>query len=245
MMPQPTHARDGVLAARDGHWRSRHRMEDRETVIEKILKEVSQDDAEVRDRYLGEFRHEIDEFVEVMAETFLRWYTLDDAIGPDERLGHVSEFAYSAITLHILSMKLFLSGHLVAAGNLIRQVVESMAMALLCSSASLGVLDKFIRGHFSTQKAIVQVIKHAKKLGLKKDGLKHIQKAQTFYHGYSHPSRFTLASHMSFESDGALYVGCSFDEGKIDQYRKEIAGRVGLTKVFPSFIEAVCHNIGI
>jgi hypothetical protein len=49
---------------------------------------------------------------------------------------------------------------------------------------------------------------------------------------------------MSFESEGALYVGCSFDEGKIEQYKKEMAGRVGLARVFPNFIEAVSHNLG-
>jgi len=220
-------------------------MEDRTFVIEKIMKEVSQDDCEVRGRYLAEFRYEIDEFVVVMADAFMRWLALDSAIGPDEKLGHISAFAYSAITFHILSLKLFLSGHLVAAGNLMRQVVEAMAMALLCSSSSLGVLDEFIRGHYSTQKAIVQVIKHAEKLGLKKEGLKDIQGAQSFYHGYSHPSRFTLASHMSFESEGALYVGCSFDEGKLDQYKKEMAGRLGLARVFPNFIEAISHNLGV
>jgi uncharacterized Rmd1/YagE family protein len=117
-----------------------------------------------------------------MADTFLRWQTHDETIGPDERLGYVSALVYSAITLHIFSMKLFLSGHMVAAGNLMRQVLESMAMALLCSSPSLGVLDKFIRGHFSAQKSIPQVIKHANKLGLKKEGLKKIQQLQNFYH---------------------------------------------------------------
>jgi len=220
-------------------------MENRALIIEKILKEVSQEDPEVRDRYLVEFKHEIDEFVGFMADAFMRWRALDSAIGPNKNLGHISAFVYSAITLHILSLKLFLSGHLVAAGNLMRQVVEAMAMALLCSSTSLGVLDKFIIGQYSTQKAIAQVIKHSKKLGLKKEALEDIKRAQLFYHDYSHLSRFTLASHMAFESEGALYVGCSFDEGKIDQYQKEMAGRVGLSRVFPNFIQAVSHNIGI
>ena len=220
-------------------------MEDRFAVIDKIRKEVCQDDAEVRDRFLAEFTQEVDEFVQIMADAFLGWRTLDGNIGHNEKIGNVSAFVYSAITQHILSMKLFLSGHIVAAGNLMRQVVESMAMALLCSSASLGVLEKFIRGHFSTQKAIDMVIKHYKKLGLKKEGLEDIKRAQIFYHSYSHPSRFTLASHISFETAGALYVGSSFDEGKIEQYRKEVGGRLGLAKVFCNFIEAVSHNLSI
>lgn len=218
-------------------------MEDRSVVIQNILKEVSKDDSEVRGRFLDEFRQETGEFVQHMADAFMFWRQLDQSIGADARLSHVSAFVYSAITLHILSMKLFLSGHMVAAGNLMRQVVESMAMALLCSCPPLGVLDKFIRGHFSTQKSISQLTKHANKLGLKKDGVKDIQRAQNFYHAYSHPSRISLASHISFEAEGALYVGCSFDEGKVEQYRREVAGRVSLAKVFSNFVSAVSQNL--
>jgi hypothetical protein len=61
-------------------------MEDRTSVVEKIIKEVSQDDSEVRDRYLSEFRHEVDEFVGAMADAFMRWHALDGAIGPDVSL---------------------------------------------------------------------------------------------------------------------------------------------------------------
>ena len=220
-------------------------MDTRQSVIEMILKEVSQDDAEVRDKFLGEFHQEINEFVNHMTDAFMRWRILDEDFGSDERLSYVTAFVYSSITLNILSMKLFLSGHVVAAGNLMRQVLESMAMALLCSSSSLTVLDKFIQGHYSTQKAIVQVTKHAEKLSLKNDGIKTIKRTQEFYHGYSHPSRFTLASQMSFKTEGTLYIGCSFDEGKIEQYKKEVNGRVSLAQIFSNFIEAVSYNLSI
>jgi hypothetical protein len=39
------------------------------------------------------------------------------------------------------------------------------------------------------------------------------------------------------------YVGANFDLGKIEQYRKEIDGRLGLSGVFVSFIEAVKANV--
>jgi hypothetical protein len=101
------------------------------------------------------------------------------------------------------------------------------------------------RWGIATQKSIAQLIKHSKRLGLKKEGIGDIRRAQKFYHGYSHPSLFTLASHMSFETESGLYVGCSFDEGEIEQYRKEAAGRVGLAKVFSNCVEAVSHNVSI
>ena len=115
-------------------------MTDREEATRKIETEVTRDDPEVRERFVSEFGKEIGDFVAVMANAQLRWFALDQRIWPDERLGHVSAFVYSALALHILSMKLLLSGHIVASGNLLRQVIESIAMALLCSGRELGVL---------------------------------------------------------------------------------------------------------
>jgi hypothetical protein len=215
---------------------------DHSFACEKIRTEITQDIAEVRDRFVIEFKDLIEEFVPHMADAYLKWRSLDSKIDKDERLGQVSALVYSAITLHILSMKLLLSGHIVAAGNLMRQVIESIAMALLCSVPSLGILDQHIRGKYQSNKSVSQVIEHANIIGVKLGALEDLKKAQKFYHQYSHPSLFTLASHVSFDTVGALYVGCSFDEGKVDQYRKEVIGRLNLAKVFPNFIEAVSNN---
>src|SRR5438105_8451774 len=48
-----------------------------------------------------------------------------------------------------------------------------------------------------------------------------------FYHHYSHITRLTIASTVSFSEPG-VYVGASFDHGKIKGYRKEVIGRLGL-----------------
>ncbi len=53
----------------------------------------------------------------------------------------------------------------------------------------------------------------------------------------------TLAIGMSFSQKGGLYVGASFDEGKVEAYKKETNGRVGLAKVFPNFVDGVTGNV--
>jgi hypothetical protein len=52
----------------------------------------------------------------------------------------------------------------------------------------------------------------------------------------------TLASQISFSVD-ATYVGANFDEGKMEAYRKEVAGRVELARAFPNFIAGVSANV--
>jgi hypothetical protein len=233
-------------------------MEDHAALMQKILKDISQGDDGVRNQFLGEFHQASNDFAQHMATAVLRWLSMietnvpdplgDSKLAPlkpmfvkDIRKGYVSMFVFLAITLHIQSMKLFLSGHVVAAGNLMRQVLESMAMALLCSSSPLGVLEKFIRGRFFTQRSIPQVIKNANRLGLN-EGIKGIQKIQNLYHKYSHLSQSTLLNYLSFETKG-LNTGCSFDGGKVRWYKAEVTVRLGLAKVFSNFIELVSRNM--
>jgi hypothetical protein len=177
-----------------------------------------------------------------MAEAFMRWRSLDDNVGKNEELGYVSGLVYTAITLHIQSMKLFLSGHTVAAGNMFRQVLESIALGLLCSTKRLNVLRRFIDDQYSPNNAVRDVIRHAQKLGVNKDALDVLKKARAFYSMYSHPTKLTIASIMAMSGKG-LYVGASFDEEKLYTYKKEVEGRLGLAKTFPNFITAVKLNV--
>lgn len=139
-------------------------------------------------------------------------------------------------------MKVFFAGQTVAAGNLFRQVVESIALALLCSHKDLPVLQQFIEDRYSTNKAVRDVLAQAERIELIEAAVKALEDAQVFYHMYSHPSKLTIANIVSL-SDGRLYVGASFDHDKLEAYVKEVNGRVSLAEVFVSFIEAVKSNV--
>ena len=139
-------------------------------------------------------------------------------------------------------MKLLLSGNTVASGNLFRQVLETIAVALLCSGKALGVLDRFVNDKYSTNDAIRDVLRNVDRLELKEDGVKALQNGQKFYHKYSHVTKLTIGVAESFAGEG-IYVGASFDEGKMDFYAKEVAGRLGLARVFNTFVAAVKANV--
>lgn len=171
----------------------------------------------------------------------MKWRDIDNCMG-DERRAYVSALVHSAISMHIVSFKLLLSGHIVAAGNVFRQVVEAIALSLLFSSKDLPFLAGFMDGKYSTKNAVRDVVKNWKKLGLLGGASKQLQNAQDFYSQYSHITRLTLANSISFSEPGA-YLGACFDVGKIDAYRKEVAGRVSLSEVFANFIAAVQANL--
>jgi len=217
-------------------------MEDYAQVYKTIMTEITQDDPEIRECYLKEFRDQTDKFTEGMSDAFLNWRTLDATIHGDKKRGYVSGMVYNAIILHILSIKLFLAGYIVASGNLERQVLESIALACLFSSKTLDVLDRYMRDEYSPNKAVRDVLRHAKTLNLKRDALEILQQVLDFYHKYSHPSKLTIASHISFSEQG-LYVGASFDENKVKAYAIEVNRLTNLADIFSNFIDGVKENL--
>lgn len=219
-------------------------MEDYESVAEKIRTEIKGDLFDVRKDFLEHFEKEAEQFVDLMTQAFLRWSELDGAAGQDQKKANVSGLVFSAITQHVISLRLFLSGYIVAAGNTQRQVLETIALALLCSCNQLDILDRFMKDQYSTNDAIRDALRQKNKLNVKEAALEVLRDSRTFYHIYSHPTPATLASHIRFSDEGrALYVGASFDEGKIEQYRKEVAGRISLAEVFENFVQGVINNV--
>lgn len=167
----------------------------------------------------------------------------DAKIQGNDKRAYTSALVHLAINTHIISMKLFLSGHAVAAGNLSRQVVESIALALVCSGKDLGILEQFMERKYSTNNAVRDVLRHAKKLMLNRDGVKTLRDTQKFYDNYSHPSHLAIATGMSFSERSGAYIGAAFDKGKLKEYTKEARGRVNLAKIFPNFIDGVIANV--
>lgn len=216
-------------------------METLEQARDTIYRELTSDDSEVRAEYLRLFDAQAKTFAEAMARAVVAWRPLDNE-SKDEKRSYVSALVYAAINLHVVSLKIFLLGHIVAAGNLFRQVLESIALALLCSGKGLDVLDRFMADKYSSNDAVRDVLCQWEKLGLKADAAQPLKDSQQFYHMYSHISRLTLANLISFSEPG-IYVGASFDKGKVDAYRKEVDGRVNLAKVFESFVEGVKANV--
>lgn len=217
-------------------------MKENEAIRSDITKAITQDIPEVRERFLAHFETEIKDFVEHMILAYLKWQELESMINDDQRKAYVAAIVFTTINLHIVSFRLFLSGYPVAAGNLERQVIETIALAILCSEKSLNVLDRYIDNAYTTNKAVGHLKKHKDKLQVSQDGLEALEKGLKFYHKYSHPSLLTIAEQIGFQ-DQALYLGPSFDEGKIAEYEKEVKGRVSLARTFSNVIQGVVHRV--
>ncbi|MDH5835360.1 hypothetical protein [Luteimonas kalidii] len=210
-------------------------------MIRRIL--LGMEDAEIRYRFLLDYNDQLENFVGHMVNAFLAWERLDARITKDEPSAHLTALVYGALHTHLVAMKLLLEGLLVPSGNSQRYVLESIATALLLSRPSLGYLDRYVKNTYSTTKAIRDVTKHAKTLGLEKSALATLSQRSKLYDLCSHPTQFASASLLTLQAENPQTVlGGHFDEGKALAYDNEISSRTSLAGLFPNIIYAVGRN---
>lgn len=204
--------------------------------------EITRESRAVRQEFVRTFDEQSQAFAEQMGEALSYWLDLYSLAQDNERQMKVLALAYTAISLHISSMKLFLSGHQVAAGNLMRQVLETIALTYLCTDRNLPFFKRFDEGKYSTTKAISDAKRHAERLNLSKAAISKLESAQKFYSKFSHPTVMTVGTLESFTGEG-IYLGAAYDQGKHKHYEVEVSNRLKLAKLFVGFLKSVHRNL--
>ena len=212
--------------------------------FEKIIRQViSGENDTATKEYISKFGKEIEEFAVSISATYEKWEDFNSRIGDDENKAKISNLIYCCINHCVVAMELFLSGNLVPSGNTMRQALEAIAMGILASKPDLGFLERFSNDQYSTSKAIRDVLKNSKQLNVNKTSMKTIQNSEDFYHKFSHISLMTIALNESFSNPETKPLGGYFDEGKMNQYKMEIDGRIKLANILPNLIEGIEGNL--
>lgn len=130
-----------------------------------------------------------------------------------------------------------------------RQALEGIAMALLCSTDELVVIDRKkkrgvvravywrkvdeddsrVHGHH----ALRQLGWNAEVLGVNPAGVAFLQRVQETFHPFSHCGRAAIASRAVLERPASFYIGGHFEAAKLDGYRGHIVQHIGLSGVLP------------
>ena len=224
---------------------------------DEIVKELFHDNSEVLNEFLDQFSKELLEFAELFSEAYKKYLALDHLIKDTEnrQKAFVSGITYLLLDNLLTSEKLFIMGYQIPSGNLMRQVIESIALATLCSlkdkiristkKKDIHFYTSFIN-HKSEAKSSL-ALKHLEanyeKLGINVDAINAIKKSRIFYHQYSHPGELSLASTMSFKKPIKSFIGGSFDHGKIKEYKKELLQRINFCKILPNIIEGLIYRV--
>jgi hypothetical protein len=140
-----------------------------------------------------------------------------------------------------------------AAGNLMRQVVEGIAMSFLCSTDDLLIIQTKsnqppVMAHYwqkvrdedeRTQgdRAVGQLGLNAGKLSVTAGGVGQLRRAKKYYNGFSHCGTTTITNRVPLEEVGVFHLGGLFDVAKLDVYHAELDSRISLCRMLPEFME--------
>jgi len=226
----------------------------------EIVKELFHENSEVLNEFSGRFSKEILEFAELFSEAYKKYLELNHLIKDTEnrQKAYVSGLTYLLLDNLLTSAKLFIMGYEIPSGNLMRQVIESVALAILCSlkdkiqisikknkTKDIHFYTSFINHKFEAKSflALKHLDMNYDNLGINEDAINALKKSRTFYNHYSHPGGFSLASTISFEKPGKLFIGGSFDNGKMGEYKKELVQRINFCKILPNIIAGLIYRV--
>lgn len=162
----------------------------------------------------------------------------------------VCNFIYYMIESCFSSTKLLSMGFLVASGNVLRQSMESMFMAILCShtgnlirkenrkETTFNFYEQLIAGKSHTQahKAAGHIEFNAATLSVNSISASNMARVRGFYNEYSHVSALALRSRVTGNDQSIFLFGGGFHEGQKEQYQKELQSRLAYTRLFENFL---------
>lgn len=102
---------------------------------QEIVQEIFHDNKEILDEFAKYHSSEILEFSEKYSIAYKKYLELNRLVNKknNQQVAHVTAFTYLLLDSLLLSLKLFVMGYTIPSGNLMRQVVESIALTSLCS----------------------------------------------------------------------------------------------------------------
>jgi hypothetical protein len=227
-----------------------------------VIKELFDEKKWVKDKFAEHFSQELLELAEGIANAFAVYPQLNDAAkaANTEQAALVEGFMFEVLDNLLVSTKILLIGLLMPSGNLMRQAVEGVALALLCSSKveleitsdkkkqkKVAVLYweclKKSDPRVKSYKALNHLEDNQKTLGVTKDAVNRLEKAKTHYNYFSHSGLFGIASRVPRRTEEPLCVGGCFDSEKVEAYKQEIRERIGLCSILPNLIRGLVDSL--
>ncbi len=206
------------------------------------------EDPLIREQFIEKYSAEIEQFVVLMTYAFEEWSRVDKILTKKktEPDAYITALLYTALHSHVVSLKLYISGLLVASGNTQRYVYECVALAFLLSRPSLGVVEKYMNDKYSPTKAVRDVVRNHETLKLDREALKTLESSIKFYDKFSHPTRLSLGGAIYLSGNGGQIIfGGAYDKDKEFAYAKEFKSKIGFAEIFPNLIQGVELNYGI
>ncbi len=200
--------------------------------IENIL---FSSDKKTINKFKEHFQKEINDFIGKGMLVYEAWKEFDSIKNYNiDKLqkAYISGFLFNGLNNLVISTKLLVRGLLIPSGNLCRNVIESVSVAILCTDKTIPVFNEILEKTFRASSAPSKLQKYQSQLGINPFAVSQILNRWKFYHDYSHATEFNLATIIYSATEGKdIIFGTIFDEGKVEIYGKELKGRSDLAQM--------------
>ena len=227
-----------------------------------IIKEIFNPNEPIVNEFSKHFSAELLEFAENFSIAYKKYLEFDRLLKStkNEQKGLVLGLTYLFLDNLFTSIKLFILGYQIPAGNLMRQVTEGIALASLCSLVDPITVNtdkkkrKIKEIHFynnflkdtpnaRSHLAVKHLELNAKKYGISDDAITALKNQKKIFNNYSHPSILAISTIVSDEHPGKIFMGGGFDKEKIDQYKIELTNRIRVCAILPNVIQWLIENV--
>lgn len=199
---------------------------------DEIRRSIVDDDPGVCGQFLAAFSRRLNPIVHraaVVHRSLARFERLD----PSERVKLVYAYLHAALNNVCSSTALMVAGYPLAAGHLMRQYGECVAMALLLTDEESGVYEEVVARpiHFRVSGILSRLDDRSqserlrRSLGFDATAWRRFKEITTFYHNFSHASVFSLFYHTEHGEHDRIVIGAHFDPSKKPYFRKELTVR--------------------
>jgi len=227
---------------------------------DQIVKELFSCNNEITDNFSKNFPTELLEFAEFFSKSYKKFLELEHTIrnSKNDQKAYCSGLIYLLLDNLFTSTKLYIFGYQIPSGNLMRQAIEGIALACLCSVDQQIFIDtqKTKRIHFysnfiqdkrvaQSHKAIDYLELNSIPLGINRETLNSLKKVRKIYHNYSHPSKLALYAIINYGAEEKIFMGGGFDSQKLEIYRQELINKIVICKLLPQVIEWLIRKIKI
>ncbi len=222
-----------------------------------------QEDVVLRAQFVAALEREVDALAAALARCFSQFQRLQEgvAVVGSDRAQLIRAFAHGALDDLIVSTKLLLTGKVAASGNVARQAVEGIAMALLCTTDDdlviqarpqkgdlLGkywvrvqdVNDRLVEG----QRAVQQLEWNADRLRLPGQWIGQLAAVQKRFSAASHAGLLAVSFRSSFQIPQTVSFGGHFDLEKLTLYRADLLLRAHVAVDLGKVMEHLLTSMG-
>jgi hypothetical protein len=210
------------------------------TTVQQVVAEVFDSDETVKRQFQENVAAQIVEFAQEFSPLFSAFENFQKDCSGSLQAALVAGLLHGVLDDSLIAVKLLVTGKLGPSGNLIRQAIEGICMAIMC--AHVGTLsigdkkqvywklieadDKAAEGNLAAK----QLLKNVDRLGLSSAGVEQIKMAVKAHHKHSHAGRLAMALRMDLGTPGQIYFGGHYDADKLEGYKAELGQIVSVTK---------------